>query len=224
MIGEESARVPLEVCGVGEIWKANPQEPFGIRQFNPNRSEDTQRFRDLYRHPLTVHNTLQPSLRPRKLDATIRRNDIDELLTFAVVDDNGEAVGLVNYFDDNARDKLREKSLIPPDALVLEVSVRKLQHDWPKYAKWIKYRSNLPDEEYKGVALSGLQQTMILVQQMEATISKEMGVEPRPVYISAYTDPKNEQIEKSLKEVGFENVAYEEYDDGPENTWLKELK
>ncbi|MCJ7740211.1 hypothetical protein MUP32_02745 [Candidatus Microgenomates bacterium] len=242
MIGEESARVPLEVCGVGEIWKANPQEPYSVRLFNPNNSDDSQKFGDMRRHPDAVLYSTRPPLKPIELDAAIRGIDfknikqlekkdwdkLKKLLTFAIVDNKGEAVGMINYYEDNAKKKLRKKGLIARGALVLEVSARTLQHKWPKEYEWIEERTNLPDTELRGVALSGLRQTMILVKQMEDAISKEIAItkpaiKARPVYITAYTDPKNIPMEESLEKAGFKKVAHETYDNGEENTWMKEL-
>jgi RimJ/RimL family protein N-acetyltransferase len=50
-----------------------------------------------------------------------------------------------------------------------------------------------------------------------------MDLSPRPIYITAYTDPKNIAMEKVLDRTGFELIATNAYDGEIENTWIKKL-
>jgi hypothetical protein len=145
-----------------------PSRTYGIRRFNPNRSNDTQLYKDMDRHPKALEFMVPPRPLPRKkLDETIRTDEssINPNFQFAVVDNIGGAGCLVQFYLDDMTEDVRSLVKLPPDALILEVSYKKLFAEWPKGKWWIKDLDNLIVEEPKEVAVSGIRQTAVLIRQ-----------------------------------------------------------
>lgn len=210
------------------LWKASPEEPYALRRFHPSRSEDTQRFKDIDRHP-EVNKWMIPEepSSNQDLDSLLNTNEADRTdprIIWAVVDKKGEAVGWVQFYEDeHLSQEERDKMEIPKDALILEVSYAKLFNEWPKGTDFIEDRDNLLDTDYGGVAVSGLRQALIRIREMENTVSSTADP-PRKIYITAYTDSKNTASEAVLSKNDFQNVEQTKYDDGEvETTWIREV-
>lgn len=220
---EISVEVPLDkILAADKPWKASPDEPYGIRRFNGNRSEDTQAFKDIDRHPRALEFLIPPRPSSRKkLDWLVRINEADEKdprLMFAIVDDKNEPVGFIQFYPDKAIEKLRDQVDIPKDALVLEVAYGKRFVDWPKGKWWLRDRDNLPTEEAKGVAISGLKQMLIKIEQMEKTVLAG------PIFITAYTNPENLASEGVLRQNNFTKLEQQmDYGKEKDNVWIKKI-
>ena len=221
-------------------WKASPEEPYAIRPLNPNNSDETQAFNDIDRSPQALGNMANVGKSPfDEIDYLINADptyehyknkkgkpEPDPRFISAVVDKDNKAVGWVQYYLEKNIDALKKQGEnIPDDALVLEVSYAKLFNKWPKYTRFIRERTNLPDEEAKGVATCGIKQTLIKLKQMEKTFSEASNLSPRKIFVSAYTYPDNIASEKVLENNGFKKLPQQITDDDnlPNNVWIKEV-
>lgn len=213
---------------LGTPWKASPEEPYALRRFDPNRSEDTQRYKDIDRHPESLQWMLpsKPSSN-EDLDWLTRIDETDKedpRILWAVVDENNEPVGWVQFYKDDRMDPKRMGELnMPENALVLEFSYSKLFVDWPKFSRFTKDRTNLPDTQSIGVAVNGVKQSLILLRQMENLMAQSSTESPRPIYITAYTESENVPSEKALIVNGFQSMGIADYDGKTNNFWLKKI-
>lgn len=207
--------------------KPDPNELYDIRYFNPSRSEDSQRLKDADRHPEVIRWMVPP--RPstnKELDEIIRENPgqkEDPSILFAVTDkEANEVVGWVQYYQCDLVDQVKQQMEIPEGALVLEISYLKLLPNWPKGTRYIKERDNLVTTENKGVAMSGVRQTLKIMQEMEKTISEQMGLPPRKIVVLDFTSPENKATEAVAKQNGFRKLPEKiDYEGEMDNAWVK---
>ncbi len=216
------------------LWKSDPNEPYSIRSLNPRNSEETQIFTDIDRHPEALRNMLPPKKsKPKNIDYLINANQMskdyktkkkDPRQVFGIVDDKNHLVGWVQYYREENLGNLQEQANIPENAVVLEISYGKLFSKWPKYTHFKNERTNLPDKESKGVAISGVKQSLIKLREMEKTTSAEIHPE-RPIFVSAYTYPDNIASEKVLLQNGFKKLEKMVNDKigKPNNVWIKQI-
>lgn len=180
-------------------------------------------------------------------------NQEDPRLIFGIVDKENQLVGWVQYYLEENPDRLREQIDIPENALVLEISYSKLFNIWPE--KFFKFpekkpfnvikekfsrkegndltneehfldeRTNLPEEQAKGVAINGVRQALLKLKEMEETIANKSGLPPRPIYVSAYTYTDNGNSIRVLIQNGFQKLDKTIVDDeGIENhAWVKRV-
>ena len=216
---------------IPEIWKINSDEPYSIRRWNPNSSEDSQRFTDIDRHPRVLTGMDNPdSSIGEDIDFLMRVGESDSKdprAMFAVVDDRtGKALGFVQYYQDSNHPlpkDIKERLNLTADALILQVSYAKLFGKWPENSKFVKKRNNLEKEEHLEVGVSGVRQTLQHLREMEDIISKKGKAQPRKIIIYAYTDPDNIASEKVLAKNEFNKSDTQyEYDGVPNNMWWKE--
>ncbi len=206
-------------------WKSSPEEPYGLRRFSPNRSEDTQRYKDMDRHPEVLKWVLPPEvLSNEDLDFLIGTDESsaeDPRAIWAIVDERNEAIGWIQFYPDEIFPVEKRKELgIPENALMLEGSVCKLFNEWPRYSRFIKDRDNLDTENKTGVAANGLKQSLIRLKQMESTLAEYSKNDPRPIFITAYTDPKNPTSESSLIKNNFQKIGTVDYEGEINNAWI----
>ncbi len=202
----------LHIFDTGKVWRASQYEPYGVRRFNPSNPEDTQSYSDIDRHQRGFKYTIpHRRLSRRELDKGIRVDESDKKdpkFRMAVVDKNNKPVGWIMYYLEDNVEELRRFIEIPDDTLALEVSYQKQFTDWPKGTHYVKSRNNLLDEQPLGVAVSGVRQTMQLLAEREVLITEQMRVPPRPILITAYSNPKNPASEKVLEKNGFTKLDH----------------
>jgi len=206
-------------------WKSSPEEPYGIRRFNPIRSEDTQRYKDMDRHPEVLKWMLPPEvLSNEDLDSLIRTDESvveDHRAVWAIVDERNEALGWIQFYPDEILTKEKRKELgIPENALILETSYCKLFNEWPKYSRFIKDRDNLDTVTNYGIASSGLKQSLIKLKQMESVLSENLKIEPKPLFITGYTDLQNIASESALIKNNFQKIGTVDYESEINNAWI----
>lgn len=205
-------------------WKSSPEEPYGLRCFNPNRSEDTQRYKDIDRHPEVLKWMLPAEvLSNEDLDFLVRTDESAEnpRLVWAIVDERNETVGWIHFYVDKMLPIEKRKEFgIPENALILETSYCKLFNEWPKDSRFIKDRDNLDSITHPGIALHGLRQALIKLKNMEQTVADYSENVPRPIFITAYTDPQNTFSEISLVKNNFQKVGTVDYEGEMDNVWI----
>jgi len=159
---------------------------------------------------------------------------------YAVTDDEGEAIGWVEYYTDKDNplpDDISKNLSLTPEDLVLQVSYEKLLSEgWPEYLLHIdrELSEAVLNTDRKGVIVSGLRQTMLDLRRKENFISSQSAEPPRRIVIYAYTDLDNKASEKVLEKNGFaldetirtyhEEPNAKEPTGKPNHLWYKELK
>ena len=104
------------------------------------------------------------------------------------------------------------------------MSYAKLFKEWTTGTEFIEERTNLPVEEFRGVAVSGVRQTLRDLKEKEGRISKHMNKSQRDIFIYAFTDPTNSVSEAVLLRNGFEKLLQQyDYDGKMNNLWIKKL-
>lgn len=222
----------IEFDKIDQPWKSSPDEPYSIRRFNPNRPQDSEIFTDIDRHPIVLDNMEQdePSS-PEVIDYLLRIDEADRedpRALYAITEDKtGEPVGFVQYYTDPEHplpDGVRRSLRVDDNTLVLTVSFAKNFKEWPAGLKFISQRTNLDQKDHKGVAVSGLRQTLKLIKHKEEIISKHMEKAPRSIIIYAFTDPENPPSEAVLEKNSFSRLDKKHDYNGDElNLWIKKL-
>ena len=213
---------------LGAPWKASPEEPYALRNLNPDRSQDTQKIRDTDRHPETL-KWMDPG-KPASVEELryfMELNpsaEVDPRIMWAVVNKKNEILGWVQFYPDEHVERFKGIYDLPENALVLEVSYCKNLCTWPKYKHFIRERDNLNGEAYQGVAVNGLKQSIIRISQIEKGMTAD-GKPARPIFLTAYMDPTNMPSEKVVEKNGFENLGEMPYDEDGfmVNVWIKKL-
>ncbi len=220
----------LETTSLEAPWKSSLSEPYGIRRFNPNNSEDSQILSDINRHPEVgkwmVGESTDEGMKA-EVDWMIRGTEgekTDPILLFAVVNEQNKPVGWVMfYLDTYLSEELKRQNAISDNSLVLEVSYAKSLIEWPTETDFITERDNLQTEQSTHVAVNGLKQAALFLKLKEETISEEMATKPRSLVITAYTDPTNIPSERVLESNNFMRIGEVDYDGEQNTVWLKKL-
>lgn len=209
-------------------WKSSSEEPYAIRRFNSSKSEDTQRFTDIDRHPEALKWMVpsEPSS-SEEIDYLLNideTSESDPRIIWAIVNEKDEPIGWIQFYKDSKIDDVKKAELgIENDALLLEVSYAKLFSTWPDGIEFIDERTNLDTDIYGSVVPNGLKQTLLKLANMEEQISKSSGIKSRSIYISAYTNPKHRASEIVLAGNGFVKKGTIDYDGEEDNLWIKKI-
>lgn len=212
-----------------EPWRASPDEKYGLRRFNGDRSEETQRFYDIDRHPNTLKYMLPATPSPNEdMDYLLMKrpdeeSEGDDRIMWAIVDERNEPVGWVQFYKDERMTTERRAELgIPENALILETSYSKLFTQWPGGSRFVKDRPNIPDTQNYGVAVNGLRQSLLLLREMEERSANLASRPARSIFVTAYTDPDNTASEAVPQKIGFKQMGLVDYEGGPNNFWIIE--
>lgn len=226
------AKELISKSNVMEIpWRSAPNEPYGIRRFNRNNSEETQIFTDIYRHPKAMR-WLYSSENPEKINEDMdwmlnidETDKEDPRILWAIVDKENKPVGWVMFYKDNyLPDNLKNKLGVDTNSLILEVSYVKSFTDWPEGTQFIHSRDNLTNLQNEDVVINGLRQSLLLLKSREKIISTTSATTPRQVVITAYTDPENVASEKVLIANEFEKQGKVDYEGEQNNIWVKNIQ
>lgn len=189
------------------MWKISPDEPYFIRRFKPTHKRDLE---------TVMLMDLQPNVQdmPDAKDETGQEIEYDEMLSFkdefkqdrklnnsifAVTDHASRAIGWVWYYAD-ATSPIPKKAIqhlsLPQDTHYLEISYQKLGTKIPTEA--LRQSRTLTHQfvrrERKGVAISGVRQTLHYLRQQAADKS---------VLVFAYVDIANIASAKVLERNNF---------------------
>lgn len=222
--------------------KTSPDEPYFIRQFNPNLPQDNNRVDIMHRHPFVSEymdvtgNT--PPEESQNYDIATINNDFlrhgpdraDPVMLFAVANEKGEALSWVEYYKDPDHplpEEIANTLDLPENALVLQVSYERMQNTgWPKAIQRLDKAlfPKIIQEKYPGVAVSGVRQSLIKLHEMEQVIAKADGKPPREIIVYAFTEEKNVASEAVLRKNGFTLAEHtHEYDGVQNHVWHKVL-
>jgi hypothetical protein len=190
----------------------DPNEPYIIMEFDPDNPKHVQVFADMDRQSEALKWMAGHQIStPEELDELIRSslNDSkDPRLLLAVATRDKEIVGWVQYYPEHTEriESIKKQTEVPENALIWETS-------------FLKYLTEVP---HPGVAVNGIKQTLQIIMDLERTIAQATNKTPRPVVITAYTDPANGASEAVLRKNGFQLLAEEiDYDGELNNTWVK---
>ena len=190
----------------------DPNEPYIMMEFDPDNPKHVQVFADMDRQPEALKWMAGHQIStPEELDELIRAslNDPkDPRLLLAVATREKEILGWVQYYPEHAEriEQINKQMKLPENALVWETS-------------FLKYLTEVP---HPGVAVNGVKQTLGIIADLEVTIAQAANKEPRPIVITAYTDPANGASEAVLKKNGFQLLGEKvDYDGELNNAWVK---
>ncbi|KKS12390.1 MAG: hypothetical protein UU68_C0002G0116, partial [candidate division WWE3 bacterium GW2011_GWF1_41_53] len=71
-----------------------------------------------------------------------------------------------------------------------------------------------------GIASSGLKQSLIKLKQMESVLSENLKIEPKPLFITGYTDLQNIASESALIKNNFQKIGTVDYESEINNAWI----
>jgi len=204
-----------------ESVRDDPHEPYIILQFNPNNSEQTQVYAEIDKQSEVLRWMLPSTAStPKELDWLTRESYLDPenpRQLFPVADRRGNILGWVQYKPDEEQriDDVKKQIDIPDDSIVLEISYAKLFGRSPDSLSGDDFQSHgksIPMNGNPGVAINGVKQTLEILHEREALISKAANKPSRKIVVTAYTDLGNQASESVLRKNGFqplpENIDY----------------
>ncbi len=187
-----------------KILKKADSENYGVRWFNKKRFKDILSLVVIDRQTELAKKMLPKTPSKMKYFRDVLNSSSNhpkyQYYVFAITDHNNEIVGWVQYLLDEHLSKLRQQIKLERGSLVFEVSYAKL------------FNQNL-----KGVAVSGLKQTMDILRKIDNNDAKD-------IYITAYTEDKNIASEYVLSKNRFTKLEHKIiYDNEFNNVWVKKI-
>ncbi len=137
---------------------------------------------------------------------------------FSVTDAEDRMIAWIQFTVDETKNikRICKMTNIDDDALVLESASAKL---FPRNNTKIKYsKPDMVDARIKAENI---------LAKKERDISTKRGVDPRPIYITAYTFTENYPAEKNLSKAGYrllpKKIKYDKNDTKKSNVWIKKI-
>ena len=187
-----------------KILKRADHENYGVRWFNKKRFKDILSLVVIDRQAELAKKMLPKNPSKMKYFRDVL-NSADnhskyQYYVFALTDHDNEIIGWVQYLLDENVTKLKQQIRLERGAIVFEVSYAKL------------FNQNL-----KGVAVSGLKQTIDILRKIDNNDAKD-------VYVTAYTDDKNIASEYVLNKNRFTKLEKQiVYDNELNNVWVRKI-